>query len=72
MLCYSLPYGSAGKESTCNARDRGDVGSIAGLRRSPAEGNGIPFQCFLAEKSHGQKRLVVYSSWGHKELDTTE
>ena len=24
----------------------------------------------LPEKSHGQKSLVGYSTWGHKELDT--
>ena len=27
---------------------------------------------FLPGKSHGQKSLVGYSPWGHKELDTTE
>ena len=26
----------------------------------------------LAGKFHGQRRLVGYSPWGHKELDTTE
>ena len=26
----------------------------------------------LAWKSHGQRSLVGYSPWGHKELDTTE
>ena len=26
----------------------------------------------LAWKSHGQRSLVGYSSWGHKESDTTE
>ena len=26
----------------------------------------------LARKSHEQRRLVGYSSWGHKESDTTE
>ena len=24
------------------------------------------------EKPHGQRSLVLYSPWGHKELDTTE
>ena len=33
-----------GKESTCNAGDTGDVGSIPGLGRSPEEGNGNPRQ----------------------------
>ena len=27
---------------------------------------------FLPGKSHGQRRLVSYSPWGHRELDTTE
>ena len=36
-----FPGGSDGKESTCNA---GDLGLIAGLGRSPAEGNGNPLQ----------------------------
>ena len=35
----SQTYGSAGKESTCNARD---LGSILGLERSPGEGKGYP------------------------------
>ena len=26
----------------------------------------------IAWKSHGQRSLVGYSSWGHKELDMTE
>ena len=33
-----------GKESTCNARDAGDISSISGLGRSPGEGNSNPFQ----------------------------
>ena len=38
-----LPWGLSGKEFTCNA---GDVGSIPGLGRSPAEGNDYPHQHF--------------------------
>ena len=37
------PCGSAGKESTCNARD---LGSIPGLGRSPGEGKGLPTPVF--------------------------
>ena len=36
-----FPYGSAGKESTCNV---GDLGSIPGLGRSPGEGKAYPLQ----------------------------
>jgi len=39
-----LPDGSAGKESTCNAGDTGDLGSIPGLGRSPEGGNSNPLQ----------------------------
>ena len=39
-----LPYGSAGKESTCNAGAEGDVGSIPGLGRSPGGGHGSLLQ----------------------------
>ena len=39
-----FPNGSAGKESTCNAGNSGDTGSISGLGRSPGGGNGNPLQ----------------------------
>ena len=31
-----------------------------------------PTPLFLPGESHGQRSLVGYSPWGHKELDTTE
>ena len=31
-----------------------------------------PFQYSYLEKSHGQRDLVGYSPWDHKELDMTE
>ena len=40
--------GSAGKESACNAGDRG---LIPGLGRSPEEGNGYPLQYSCLENS---------------------
>ena len=57
-----------GKESACSARD---PSSIPGLGRSPEEGNGNPLQYSCLE-SHGQRSLVGYSPWGHRESDTTE
>ena len=39
-----FPDSSVGKESTCNA---GDLGSIPGSGRSPAEGIGYPSPVFL-------------------------
>ena len=39
-----FPDGSAGKESSCNAGDTGDAGSIPGLGGSPGGGNDSPLQ----------------------------
>ena len=61
--------GSDIKESACNV---GDPGSIPGLGRSPAVGNGYPLQYPCLKKSHGQRSLKSYSPWGCKELDPTE
>ena len=47
-IIVGFPYGSDGKESSCNA---GDPGSIPGLRRSPAEGNCYPLQYSCLENS---------------------
>ena len=59
-----LPCGSAGKESACNV---GDLGSIPGLERSPAEGKGYPLQYSGLENP-----MDCNNPWGRKELDTTE
>ena len=39
-----FPGDTSGKESTCNAGDIRDTGSIPGSGRSPREGNGNPLQ----------------------------
>ena len=44
----TFPSGSGGTESACNV---GDLGSIAGLGRSPGEGNGNPLQYSFLENS---------------------
>ena len=61
--------GSDSKASACNA---GDPGSTPGSGRSPGKGNGNPLQYSYLENFHGQRSLVGYSPWGHKESDTTE
>ena len=61
--------GTDGKASAYNV---GDPGSIPGLGKSPGEGNGTLLQYSCLEKSHGQRSLVGYSPWGHKESDRTE
>ena len=57
------------KESNSNF---GDLGSLPGLERSPGGGHGNPLWYSCLENPHGWRSLQSYSSWGHKELDTTE
>ena len=46
---------------------------IPGLGRSPGEGNGNPLQYSCLENSIDRRAWRAgYSSWCHKELDTTE
>ena len=47
-LGMGFPWGSTGKESTCNA---GDLGSIPELGRSSGEGKGYPLQYSGLENS---------------------
>ena len=58
LIRLGFPGGSAGKESSSNARD---LGLIPGLGRSPGKGIGYPLQY-----------SGLYSPWGHRELGTTE
>ena len=57
------------KEYACNV---GDLGLIPGLGRSPGGGHGNPLQYSCLENPHGQRSLVGFSPWGHKESDMTE
>ena len=41
-------------------------------QEDPCRGKWQPTPVFLPGKPHGQRRLVGYSSWGCKGLDTTE
>ena len=61
-----LPRWHRGKETAFNVQDAGASGSAPGWERSFGGGNGNP------EKSHGQRTLVGYGTWGGKESNTTE
>ena len=63
-VLLGFAYGSAGKESTCNAED---LGLTPWLGRSPGEGKGYPLQYSGLEKS-----MDYTVHWGHKGSDTTE
>ena len=64
-----FPGISDGKESACNA---GDLGSIPGLGKSPAGGNGYPLQSSCLENPTDRGAWRGYSPRGRKELDSTE
>ena len=64
-----FPAGSDSKESACST---GDPGSIPESGRSPGRRKWLSTPIFLPGESHGQRSLVGYSPWGHKELDMTE
>ena len=67
-----LPRWLSGKESTCNAIDTGDTGSVPGSGRSPGEGNGNPLQYFCSENpmDRGVWWAIVHGV--AKELEMTE
>ena len=60
-----FPGGSDGKESACNV---GDLSLTTELGRPTGKGNDY---CLLTGEFHGQRSLLGYSPWGHKESDTT-
>ena len=60
------------KNSPANAGDSGDTGSIPESGRSPRVRKWQPSPMFLPGKSYGQRSLVGYSPWGHKDLDMTD
>ena len=64
-----FPGDSDGEECACNA---GDLGLIPGSGRSSGEGHGNPLRYSCLENPHGQRSLAGCSTWGRKELDTTE
>ena len=66
---FSVAFLVAQTESACNA---GDPGSILELGKIPWKREWEPTPVFLPGKSHGQRSLVGYSPWGHKESEKTE
>ena len=69
-----IPGGSVGKESTCNAGDLRDVGSILGLGRSPGEGitthsSILAWRILWVEEPNGLQSIgswTVGRSWGNR------
>ena len=69
---FGLLCGRGGKEPTCQCRRCKRYGFNPWLRKIPWRRKWQPTPVLLPEKSHGQKSLVGYSPWGHKESNMTE
>ena len=63
-----FPGDSDGRESSCNARDLGSIPELG----IPLGGGCNPLQYSCLENPHGQRSLIGYSPWDHKELDMTK
>ena len=69
---WGFPGSTSGKEPACQCRTckRGRFDPWVG--KIPWRRAWQPTPVFLPGKSHGQRSLVGYSPWGHKESDMTE
>ena len=59
----------------CSFNFRACVKALCPVQLSPGPSGGRTWQptpVFLPGESHGQRGLVGYSPWGHKESDTTD
>ena len=72
ILYLTWPGFPGGLDSKTPAWNERDLGSISGLGKIPWKRQWQPTPAFLPGKSHGQRSLVGYSPWGHKELDMTK
>ena len=69
---HHLPRWRSSKESAYQCRTHRRCRFDPWVRKIPWRRKWQPTSVFLHGKSQGQRSLVGYSSWGHKESDTTE
>ena len=67
----STPGDSVAKNLPTDAGDAGMLVQSLGWEH-PLEEEMATCSSILAEKAHGQKRLLGYSPWSHKGFDTTK
>ena len=69
---WDFQGGTSSKEPACQCRRCKRHGFDPWARKIPWRGAWQPTPVFLPAESHGQKNLVGYNPWDHKELDMTE
>ena len=62
----AFPGGAGGKESVCQCKRHKGLGLNPWVGKIPWRREWQPTLVFLPGKSHGQRSLVGYSSWGPK------
>ena len=67
-----LPRWCSIKDSACQCRRCKRTGFSPWVRKIPWRRKWQPTPVFLPEKFHGQRSLLGYSPWGHKQSDKTE
>ena len=67
-----LSRGRRGKESACQYRRHKSCEFDSQVRKMPWRSEWLSTPVFLPREFHRQRRLVGYSSQGHKESDMTE
>ena len=68
----SEPDGASDKEPSCQCRRYKRPGFGPWVGKIPWRRKWQPTPVFLPGEIHGQRGLVGYTPWGHKELGTTE
>ena len=72
IMYWDFPGGASEKESACQCNRCKRPRFDPWVERMPWRRKWQPTPVFLPRKSHGQRSLVGYSPWGHKESDMTE
>ena len=71
-LKKGFPSSTSVKEHTCQCRRHKSHRLNSWVGKIPWRRKWQPTPIFLSGESHGQRSLVVYSPWGHKESDVNE
>ena len=64
--------GARGEEPTCQGRRHKSLRFNPWVEKIPCRRKWQPTPVCLPGESHGQRSLLGYSPWGHKESDTNE